>query len=134
MERKSILEKQLEFKSGIHLVKIILCGFSSNFRWHDYVLHVDDGKGIGEMSFNQYCGIVDYRYFEHNGCYGTINLSKFKERFQEVIKKLVPKSIYQKYISAMDMGQEGIFPLSDDKETLKELFSLDDLKLSYLER
>lgn len=116
MSKKSSLEHELTFSSKEYRVTIFPCGFDYNFRWHDYTLHVDDKNGIGELSFGRHRAIVDCKHHEHDtGHHGSMSVKQFKERFQKIIIALVPREIYIEYLSALDMGKEGIFKEADVK-------------------
>lgn len=38
-----------------------------------------------------------------------MSIKEFNNRFLSIVKNLVPKEIYNKYLKSLEMGKEGIF-------------------------
>jgi hypothetical protein len=110
--RELTLKQKLKFASGSQRVLLHPVGAPHNSKWYEYALYINDSNGIGELCFNEYGAIVNCRYFKNDPARrlcNTMNLSEFKERFHEAIKKIVPKEIYKEHLAALDMGEEGVF-------------------------
>ena len=117
-------------------------GYYCDFRWHDYTLSVDDGDGVGELSFGEHGAIVDCRHFEKSdGPYGGMSVAAFRRRFGGIVERLVPQDVFDRYLAALNTGTEGIFVGADKggKSMLRawpgnEDGRLQDLRLLYLTR
>jgi hypothetical protein len=104
----SILEERLEFSDNGKIFMITPLGFMCNFRFYDYCFQIKYRGEIWEIVFDQYRGIVDCKHYKEDGTYKTLKISEFKKKFQKTIKKTITKNLYVDYLSAIDMGIEGV--------------------------
>jgi len=78
----------------------------------NYSLTVADGKEEAVVDFGKHKAIInciyhDYREGSKHHC--SMSIKEFNKRFLPVVKRLVPKRIYDEYLKSFDMGEEGIF-------------------------
>jgi hypothetical protein len=104
----SILEKRMEFRDNGKILELNPLGFICNFRFYNYSFNIKYNKEVWEIVFDEYRGIIDCKHYKDDGTYKTLKISEFKKKFHETIKKTIPKNLYVNYLSAMDMGIEGI--------------------------
>lgn len=115
----SDLEKFLFYKdeSKKQLVQLIPVGaFLNNNEGKEYFanyeLNVREGDEEANVDFGEYKAIINCIY--RNNQKGrsrccSMSIKEFSDRFLSIVKKLVPKDIYNKYLKTLEMGKEGIF-------------------------
>jgi len=107
----SSLNEEMKFESDGDRVTIAPSDFVCNFRWHDYAAIVENDKEMAEICFGRNGRIVECKYYTKDlRRYSyTMNIPEFRKKFQNVIEKLVPKTVIEKYLATMYFENASVF-------------------------
>ena len=92
--------------------KIIDTQLKCNFRKQSYALVINEDRQTGEIIFNEFGGIIDCKFHYISGKIRStekISVSRFKKLFGQTVERLVPEEIRRDKLSALVLGEEGIF-------------------------